>query len=99
MLRHVVMFRWEAAVGDDHVAAVAAGLDGLAATIPGIRSYHHGTDVAVNDGNFDYAVVADFNDVEDYLVYRDHPLHQDFIRQLIVGKIADRSAVQFEFEG
>ena len=88
MLRHVVMFRWNESVDGEHVGAVSAGLDGLAATIPGIRSYHHGTDVAVNDGNFDYAVVADFDNVEDYLVYRDHPLHQDFIRELIAGKIA-----------
>lgn len=98
MIRHVVMFQWADDVDDAHVAAVAAGLDSLVDVIPEIRRYRHGRDLGVNAGNFDYVVVGDFDSVDDYLVYRDHPTHQAFIQQLIVGKVSGRSAVQYEFD-
>jgi hypothetical protein len=95
MLRHVVMFRWNDSVDEGHVAAVAAGLDELRARIPEIVSYHHGPDVGINDGNYDYVVVGDFVDQDDYLAYRDHPLHSAFIASLITGRVAERGAVQY----
>jgi hypothetical protein len=50
----------------------------------------------VNSGNYEFAVVADFATLDDYLVYRDHPDHKQVIVDLIVPNIADRAAVQFE---
>ena len=96
MLRHVVMFKWNGSVDPAHVAAVATGLDGLRAEIPQITAYHHGPDAGINDGNFDYVVVGDFADRDDYLTYRDHPLHTAFIGELIAGHVDGRSAVQYE---
>lgn len=96
MLRHVVMFKWTDDVDDAHVAAVASGLDSLVDVIPEIRAYRHGPDVGVNPDSFDYVVVGDFDSVDDYVTYRDHPTHQQFIRELIVGRISDRAAVQYE---
>jgi hypothetical protein len=96
MFRHVVMFKWADDVDADHVAAVAAGLDGLVDAIPEIRSYRHGPDAGVNAGNFDYVVVGDFVSADDYVTYRDHPTHQAFIANLIAGRVADRAAVQYE---
>lgn len=99
MLRHVVMFRWADDVDDEHVAAVRAGLDELPGHIPEIVRYHHGNDVGINDGNFDYVVVGDFASADDYVVYRDHPVHQAFIQRCIAGRVSDRAAVQYEIEG
>lgn len=95
MIRHVVMFRWAEDVDDAHRAAVAAGLDGLVQAIPEIRRYHHGPDLGVNDGTYDYVVVGDFDTLDDYLVYRDHPVHQELIRSLIAGRVTDRAAIQY----
>ena len=53
-----------------------------------------GSDARVNEGNFDLVVVADFDDVDGYLVYRDHPEHQAVIRERIRPILADRAAVQ-----
>jgi DNA-binding IclR family transcriptional regulator len=50
--------------------------------------------LSVADG--DLAVTVDFDDVDGYLAYRDHPHHKQFIADLIAGKVADRAAVQFE---
>ena len=44
----------------------------------------------------DFVVVADFDDVEGFLVYRDHPQHQWVIAELIAPFIETRNAVQYE---
>jgi hypothetical protein len=49
----------------------------------------------VNAGNFDYVVVADFDSVEGYVTYRDHLVHTAFIADMIAGRVAERSAVQY----
>jgi hypothetical protein len=99
MFRHVVMFRWNDDVDQAHVRAVADSLDALPTTIPVITAYQHGPDAGVNEGNFDYVVVADFASVDDYLTYRGHPVHQAFLQHHIVGRIAARAAVQYHLDG
>jgi DNA-binding Lrp family transcriptional regulator len=96
MIRHVVMFRWADDVDEAHIDRVAAALDGLPEVIPEIARYAHGSDLALADGNHDYAVVGDFESVDAYEAYRDHPVHQAFIADLIAGRIAERAAVQFQ---
>ncbi len=96
MFRHVVMFRWNEDVTDEEVSATRRALDGLPALVPTIRDYRHGGDAGVNSGNFDYVVVADFDDVDGYLAYRDHPDHLALIAEHIAGRVADRAAVQYE---
>jgi len=95
MLRHVVMFRWTEATTAEDVAAVEAALRLLPAVIPEIRSYTMGSDVGVNPGNFDFAVVADFDDEAGFVAYRDHPRHRAVITERISALLAERSAVQF----
>lgn len=98
MLRHVVLFRWRSGVTEDEVASVAAALGQLPAAIPTIRHYRFGADVGLNDGNADFAVVADFDDVDGYLTYRDHPAHQAVIAELIAPNVAERTAVQLDVD-
>jgi hypothetical protein len=93
--RHVVMFQWAEGLGDEHVQRVGDGLDALPSRIEEIRSYVHGRDVGVTDGNFDYVLVADFDSVDDFLVYRTHPAHLRFIEDVITGNTAQRAAVQY----
>lgn len=98
MFRHVVMFRFAEDLDAAHIASVAAGLDALPREIPEIRRYVHGADLGVSDGTFDYAVVADFDNEDDFLTYRNHPAHQQFIADCIAGKAIDRAAVQHSTE-
>lgn len=95
MFRHVVMFRWADDVDTAHVGEIARRLDELPDAIEEISSYRHGADALVNDGNFDYVVVADFDSVDDYMVYRDHPVHLAVIADVIAGRVAERAAVQY----
>lgn len=96
MIRHVVVFKWNDDVTPEHVEAMHTAAAGLPEAIDTIRSFRCGRDAGINQGNFDFAVTADFDDEAGYLVYRDHPAHQALIAAFIAGRIAQRAAVQFE---
>lgn len=98
MLRHVVVFRFREGTPAEAVSAIAEGLGGLPAAIPEIRAYRFGADLGIVDGNFEFAVTADFADADDFAVYRDHPQHQQVITELIAPHVDTRSAVQFPLE-
>lgn len=94
--RHVVMFKWADHVDAEHVEKVSSGLSALPAEIDVIRSYVHGSDVGVSEGTYDYAVVADFDNVGDFRTYRDHPQHVLLIAELIKDHVTDRAAIQYQ---
>ncbi|MEE9415184.1 MAG: Dabb family protein [Acidimicrobiales bacterium] len=94
MFRHCAMFRWKPEVSDEQKSAISAGLDAL---VPLATSYVHGPDAAVNEGNWDYVVMAEFDSVEHYRIYADDDGHQTLINDLIKPAISDRAAIQLEF--
>ncbi len=98
MVRHVVVFRWAVGTTPDQVAAVEAGLAGLPAAIETLRAYRFGADLGLAEGNGDFAVVADFDDVAGYERYRDDPEHQRVIAECIRPIVAERTAVQYAFD-
>lgn len=95
MFRHVVVFTWTDDADEAARAAVADALAALPAAVGTVRDYRFGADAGVNTGNCDFAVVADFDDVDGYLAYRDHPEHQRVIRDHIAPILAARHAVQY----
>ena len=95
MIRHVVMFRWNEGVDEAHVAATTAAFDRLPGLIPQIRSYAYGADLGVVATNYDYAVTGEFDSVDEFLAYRDHPDHQALVQTFIAPHISERQAVQF----
>jgi hypothetical protein len=94
--RHVVLFTWISEATREQKAAVAGRLSELPGAIPEIQSYEIGVDAGINEGNYDFALVADFADRESYLVYRDNPYHRQIIAETIRPIVADRAAVQYE---
>lgn len=96
MFRHVVVFVWSEDATDAQKAAVVDGLRALPGLIGEIRAYRIGADAGLAEGNADFAVVADFDDVDGYLVYRDHPEHQRVIAERIRPILASRAAVQYQ---
>lgn len=98
MYRHIAMFKFNDDVGEADVSAIAQALSTLPEAIEQVRDYRHGSDLGLNDGNFDYVVVADFDSVDDYVTYRDHPTHQSLIKEHIAGRVANRAAIQYQFD-
>lgn len=95
MFRHVVMFRWREDATSEQRQAVSDNLATLPDSIPELRAYRYGADAGVKPGNYDFAVVADFDDRRDYETYRDHPAHRAIIDAHITPIVADRAAVQY----
>jgi Stress responsive A/B Barrel Domain len=93
-VRHVVTFTFREEVTPEQITAMTEGLSTLPGQIPEIRDYRFGPDLQINDGNHQYAVVADFDSVDEYLVYRDHPAHLAVIAARIRPIITSRVAVQ-----
>jgi stress responsive alpha/beta barrel protein len=96
MIRHVVLFTWTEGMTEAMEQQFASELTALASTLPGLRAFDAGPDAGVNEGNFDFAVVADFDDVDSYLSYRDNAEHKDIIARFSRPNTKSRAAVQYE---
>jgi hypothetical protein len=96
MIRHVALFTWDDEMTDELEQQFAAELTALAPKLAGLRSYHAGPDAGVVEGNFDFAVVADFDDADSYLAYRGNAEHQDIIRRLSGTHAKSRASIQYE---
>ena len=96
MIRHVVLFTWDDEMTEEMEQQFAAELTALAPRLPGLRSYHAGPDAGIIEGNFDFAVVADFDDAESYLAYRNNAEHQEIIGRISGPHAKDRASVQYE---
>ena len=96
MIRHVVLFRWTEETTEEQKQRVAAEIARLPSLVPSLRAFHIGSDLGINPGNFDFAVAADFDDVDGYLAYRDHPEHRAIVTEFIQPIVSERAAVQYE---
>lgn len=96
MFRHVAVFRWVAGTTDRQVQALHHALGELPAAIPELRHYRSGTDIGLVDGNWHFAVVADFDDAAAWQAYALHPAHQQVVDEMIRPLVAERAAVQYE---
>ena len=95
MLRHVVLMRWKPGTSDAQKQAVREGLAALPAAIPEIRSYQFGDDAEIVEGNYEFAIVADFDNRSDFQTYSAHDAHQKLISELIRPILQDRAAAQY----
>ena len=93
-VRHVVVFRWNGDVTDADVAAIDVALAALPTQIPSLRAYHHGADLGLGEGRWDYGIVAEFDDADGWRAYDQDPAHQRVLTELVRPRIAARAAVQ-----
>ena len=96
MFRHVVLFTWTPEATGAQKGAVASELGKLPGVIDVIRGYRFGPDAGINPASCDFALVADFDDADGYLAYRDHPVHRKVVEDHISPIAASRAAVQYE---
>jgi len=96
MIRHVVLFSWTAEATAAQRQRVADELRTLPPLMNGLSSYEIGPDAGIIEGNFDFAVVAEFDTRESYLAYREHPAHQAVIKQFIRPITGARASVQYQ---
>jgi hypothetical protein len=96
MIRHAVLFAWTPEATDEQKQQAADALLTLPPQMTGLRAFQIGPDAGIVDGNFGFAVVADFEDAASYLAYREHPAHRAVIEQILNPIVRQRAAVQYE---
>ena len=96
MFRHVVLFTWKDDATQAQKQALHDELPKMPPAIDVIRAYTFGPDAGINPANYDYAVVADFDDAAGYVTYRDHPVHRALVENYVTPIVAGRAAAQFE---
>jgi Stress responsive A/B Barrel Domain len=97
MIRHTVMFTWKPEATEEEKQRVATEVAKLPSIVPSVRAFVSGPDAGLNQGNFDFAVTADFDDEDGYVAYRDDPGHREVVQRYITPILDRRAAVQFEF--
>jgi Stress responsive A/B Barrel Domain len=97
MMRHVVLLTWQDGTTQEQEDAVSTALATLPPLMRGLRGYSFGSDERLAEGNAGFAIVADFDDRDAYLAYRDHPVHQEVMKTAIRPILKSRMAAQFEF--
>jgi Stress responsive A/B Barrel Domain len=97
MIRHTVLFKWKPEATDDEKEQVATELAKLPSVVPSLRAFACGHDAGLAQGNFDFAVTADFDDEAGFHAYRNDPVHREIVERRILPITAQRVAVQFRF--
>ncbi len=97
MIRHTVLFKWTPDATDEQKLRTAAEIVKLPSLVASVRAFTAGPDAGLAQGNFDFAVTADFDDEAGFLAYRDDPRHQEVIKRYLQPILAQRVAVQFAY--
>lgn len=96
MLRHVALFRLKPDVPADTPQRLSEALAKLPAAIPQLVAYAHGADLGLREGNYDFGVVADLANAQDFDTYVAHPAHQAFLKDVLTPVLAERVSIQIE---
>jgi len=84
MLKRVAVFKLKKDVPESEMAGIEKGLAGLPGAIPEIAgSFQFGRDVLHSERSYDFAVVAEFENIEAIQRYRSHPAHQEVLKKLL----------------
>ena len=96
MIHHVAMFRFNEGTTAEQIAAATTALATLPAQIDVLVGYKFGPDARITDGSWDFVVVADLANADDFVTYRDHPAHRAVVTNFMAPIIAEGARVQFE---
>ena len=95
MIRNVVMIELRADADREVVAEVQAGFRAL--NPPGCVSYTLGADLGLREGNWSYAIVADFEDEAAYREYDLERVHNE-LRERQAPHVERVARVQFSLD-
>ena len=98
MIRHCVLFHFLPETTHDQIDGAAKLLLEYVATLDGVVSYRLGHDVGATDGNYDFAIVGDFETLDAYITYRDSPRHVEIAKGIVAPLLIERATVQFEID-
>ena len=95
MIRHIVLLTLKDGTTPDDLASIKASLESMPGAIPQIARYSFGQDLSVSANTADLGIIADFEGVEEFEVYSQHPHHVAAVRDVIKPHVAKKTAMQF----
>jgi hypothetical protein len=100
MIKHIVFFNFkdfaEGATKAENIARGKAMLENLVGAVPTLVSMSAGPNIAGGSTAWDFALVAEFEDIDALQQYVVHPEHKKVSE--FMGKVrSDRASVDFEF--
>jgi hypothetical protein len=98
MLRHVVLFRWKPETTPAQLASLERALAEMPRICLTIRRYRFGRGLGLQEGGFDFAITADFDDADGWRAYWSNDAHQRLVAEHVRPIALERAAVQFELE-
>lgn len=93
MIRNVVLAKLKDGYDTAEVERIQTGLRAL--NCPGTVRYTAGTDAGLRDGNWDFVIVADFEDVAAYRGYDEDAAHNE-LRARLAPFVEQIARAQFE---
>jgi len=100
MFKHVVMWQFkdeaDGQTKEQNLKALKEKLMALKPLINEILSISCGSDVLKTDASYDFALVADFDSADDFLIYRDHAEHKK-VGEFVKTVTSARVCVDFEY--
>ena len=95
LIRHVAMFTWTQSAAPAEIQEFASRLSTMPDNVPGIHRYEHGDDLQLGPNTSDYVLVAEFETVEDYRYYANHPYHVAFVEDCVKPILQSISRAQY----
>jgi hypothetical protein len=97
MVRHLCLIKYKdpAAVDSAAQAKINEAYLKLPSIIDGISSMKVGRDLGLLEGNYDFAIQAEFRDKDAFLAYSTHPAHGEIIFPVLGHFMESYSTAQF----
>jgi len=93
-MRHIALFNFNEDVTPDQVDEITAAFVEMRPKIDVLTDYQFGSDLGLQEGMWDYGVIATIEDPSDYPTYRDHPAHIEVLEKLIKPRVSAVARVQ-----
>jgi len=98
VINHVVLLNWNPGVTEETILTVTKGFEKLAREIDEIKGYSFGPNINLEGSNYQYALVAKFENMEDFKIYTAHPVHKHFMNTITSPIVESYGAVQYSSE-
>lgn len=97
MVRHLCLIKYKDAAAVDAAAQtkIDAAYLKLPSIIDGLLSMQVGRDLGLLDGNYDFAIQAEFRDTDSFVAYSTHPAHGEIVFPVLGHFMESYSTAQF----
>jgi hypothetical protein len=94
MICHIFVLTIRPGARNEQIQALLDGLALLPQEISNIKGFRFGSDLGLNPGNASVAIVAEFENEEDWRGYLKAPAHERFAKELVAPLREAATAIQ-----